>query len=579
MQEAVRRAVTGFVVAGIFSLFLNLLMLVSPLYMLQVYDRVLTTGSKETLFYLTLMAIVALAVLGALEGLRTSVLARVGQWIGGAVGGGLVEQSVSGALAGQTSGTQPLRDLSQVRSFIAQGLSVFFDAPWVPIFVALIWILHPWLGVLALSAAIILFCIALANDWLTRSAYASSGKAQMTAMTHADAAVRNAEVVRAMGMQPALLEKWRYFDDSASQEQTRGVQRGGAMLGLSKAIRFAVQVGVLGLGALLVLDGQLTPGGMIAGSILLGRALAPVEQSIGAWRGYVGARAAYERIKELEGNEKDTDESAMPLPAPKGQVSVEAVTFVPPGAEKPVLQQVSFPLAMGDVVGVIGPSGAGKSTLCRLLVGIWPPTRGAVRLDGADLSQLDSDEVGKFIGYLPQDVELFAGTVQENIARMSAGEPQKVVQAAQLADVHEMILRLPQGYDTQIGPQGNVLSGGQRQRIGLARTLYGDPRLVVLDEPNSNLDQAGEAALIATIKRLGERGITTIVVAHRLAALSVVDKLVVLEGGRVSDFGSRQEVLQRLNEGKDPSVRSQRESNRTRPTAGVGMGNAPQGIK
>jgi len=578
VQEAIRRAVAGFAVAGAFSFFLNLLMLVSPLYMLQVYDRVLTTGSKETLLYLTLLAIFALAILGVLEGLRTSVLARVGQWIGAAVGGGLVEQSVTGALSGRTNGTQSLRDLSQVRSFIAQGLSVFFDAPWVPIFVALIWILHPWLGVLALAAAVVLFCIALANDWLTRSAYESSGKAQQAAMTHADAAVRNAEVVRAMGMQPALLQKWRWFDEEASHEQTRGVQRGGAMLGLSKALRFAVQVGVLGLGALLVLGGELTPGGMIAGSILLGRALAPVEQSIGAWRGYVGARAAYERIKDLEDDDSLADQPAMPLPAPKGQVSVEAVTFVPAGAEKPVLQQVSFPLAIGDVVGVIGPSGAGKSTLCRLLVGIWPPTRGAVRLDGADLSQLNSDEIGKHIGYLPQDVELFAGTVQENIARMSAGDPQKVVLAAQLADVHEMILRLPQGYDTQIGPQGSALSGGQRQRIGLARALYGDPKLVVLDEPNSNLDQAGEAALIGSIKRLGEQGITTIVVAHRLAALSVVDKLVVLEGGHVSDFGPREEVLQRLNEGKDQSsVRSHRNVVRKRPATGTG--NRPQGAE
>lgn len=579
MQEAVRRAIAGFVVAGIFSLFLNLLMLVSPLYMLQVYDRVLTTGSKETLFYLTLMAIVALAVLGALEGLRTSVLARVGQWIGAAVGGSLVAQSVTSALAGQTIGTQPLSDLSQVRSFIAQGLSTFFDAPWVPIFVLLLWILHPWLGVLALAAAAVLLCIALVNDRLTRSVYAASGKAQILAMGQADAAVRNAEVVQAMGMMPALLQKWTAFDNTASLEQTRGIQRGGAMLGLSKAIRFGVQIGVLGLGALLVLAGELTPGGMIAGSILLGRALAPVEQSIGAWRGYVGARAAFQRINDLEEDSLSTGQPSMALPAPRGQLSVEAVTLVPPGAEKPVLQQVSFPLAVGDVVGIIGPSAAGKSTLCRLLVGVWPPTRGAVRLDGADLFQLNPEEVGKYIGYLPQDVELFAGTVQENIARMSAGEPEKVVQAAQLADVHEMILRLPHGYDTQIGPQGSVLSGGQRQRIGLARALYGDPRFVVLDEPNSNLDQAGEAALIGTIERLRGRGVTTVVVAHRLAALSLVDKLVVLEAGRVSDFGSREEVLKRLNGGKGPSIQSRRDASSSRPAIGRNVSDSPQGAK
>lgn len=546
MSEILNRARAGFTVAFVFSMCLNLLMLVSPIYMLQVYDRVLTSGSKETLVFLTLIAVVALVVLGALDALRASVLVRVGAWIGRSVGDGLIERIVKTSLGPKSAGTLPLRDLNQIQGFISNGLATFFDTPWVPIFVALVWLLHPWLGMLALAAAIILFSVAWLNDRLTRPAYEAAGKAQVKAMSKVEAAARNSEVVQAMGMLAAVTKSWRKHDDQAMAQQVDGTQLGGILLGLSKFIRLAVQVGVLGLGALLVLEGEITAGAMIAASILLGRALAPVEQSIGAWRAFANARVSYRRLDQLM-MAVPTNQPQMSLPTPSGKISAEAVLLTSANPDAPpILSNVSFQLDPGEVLGVLGSSAAGKSSLCRLLVGVWRPTKGHMRLDGADIHKWDKAELGRHIGYLPQDVELFEGTISQNIARMEDGDPESIVDAAKRADVHDMILRLPEGYDTEIGSQGAILSGGQRQRIALARAIYGRPQLVVLDEPNANLDQQGDVALVETIGRLKEEGATVVLVAHRLPALGHVTKLLLLEQGRVAEFGLRDDVMKKL---------------------------------
>lgn len=554
MREILKRARAGFTIAFVFSMCLNLLMLISPIYMLQVYDRVLTSGSRETLLFLTLIAVIGLMVLGALDALRASVLVRVGAWIGRSIGDGLIERIVKTSLGPKSAGTLPLRDLTQIQTFLSNGLATFFDTPWVPIFVALVWLLHPWLGMLALASSIILFSVAWANDRLTRPAYEASGKAQTQAMAKVEAAARNSEVVQAMGMLTAVTKSWREHDQLAMAHQVDGTQLGGVLLGLSKFIRLAVQVGVLGLGALLVLKGEITAGAMIAASILLGRALAPVEQSIGAWRAFANARVSYRRLDHLM---RSVPVSAvqMSLPTPRGKVSAEAVLLTSANPDAPpILNNVSFGLEPGEVLGVIGASAAGKSSLCRLLVGVWRPTKGHVRLDGADLHKWDKSELGRHIGYLPQDVELFEGTISQNIARMEEGDPEAIVDAAKLADVHEMILRLPDGYDTEIGSQGAILSGGQRQRIALARAVYGKPQLIVLDEPNANLDQQGETALVETIGRLRQEGTTIILVAHRLPALGHVTKLLLLENGRVAEFGLRDEVLKRLRAKHPPAM-------------------------
>lgn len=545
MDLILRRARAGFIVAFVFSMCLNLLMLVSPIYMLQVYDRVLTSGSTDTLLFLSLIALFALMVLGALDALRAAVLVRTGAWIGRAVGGGLIERMVRASLGPKPIGTLPLRDLSQIQNFISNALATFFDTPWVPFFVLLVWLLHPWLGMLALGSAIILFLTAWLNDRLTRPAYEMAGVEQARAISKVEVALRNSEAIQAMGMLTAVTKLWRDRDRRAMTHQVQGTQIGGMLLGFSKFFRLAAQVGVLGLGALLVLRGEITAGAMIAASILLGRALAPVEQSIGAWRAFANARLSYRRLVKLTKSIPLMSDQ-MSLPAPSGRLAAEGVVLTSPKPDMPpILNDVNFDLESGEVLGIIGASASGKSSLCRLIVGVWQPTRGHVRLDGAEISKCNKADIGRYIGYLPQDVELFDGTVGQNIARMEEGSPEAIVEAAKRADVHEMILRLPDGYDTEIGIHGTAISGGQRQRIALARAIYGNPKLIVLDEPNANLDQKGEAALVETIDRLKKLGATIVLVAHRLPAFAQVTKLLLLENGRAVDFGLRDDVVKR----------------------------------
>jgi PrtD family type I secretion system ABC transporter len=548
LEQALRDCQSAFAIVMAFSLVMNVLMLASPVYMLQIYDRVLTTGHLETLTLLTVIVGAALVVMCALDFARTGVTVRVGCWLNDRLGPVLLGSSVRARLHGDALGVQPLRDLSQMQSFIGtQGLTAFFDIPWVPVFVVLSWFLHPLFGMVALFAAILLFLLSIGNELVTRAPTLAANLAQLTATQHADAAIRNAEVVRAMGMLPALTERWRESNAASIAALRTASERGGLIVASTKFVRIFVQVAVLGLGALLVLRGEVSPGAMIAASILLGRALAPVELAMGAWRNFTSTRIAYARLqRHLQAYAPEAQRTR--LPAPNGRISVDKLTYVAPGSGLPILRQVSFAVEPGEVVAVLGPSAAGKSTLCRFLVGLLTPTSGNVRLDGSELAHWDPDQLGRFVGYLPQDVELFAGSVRDNIARMSKADDNAIVEAAVLARAHDMIAHLPNGYETQIGDSGTRLSAGQRQRVGLARAVYGGPPLIVLDEPNANLDQAGEAALAAAIGELKARGSALVIVGHRPSTLARADKILWLKEGRVELFGPRDEVLQKLRE-------------------------------
>jgi ATP-binding cassette, subfamily C, bacterial exporter for protease/lipase len=519
---------------------------VSPIYMFQVFDRVLLTFRVETLIYLSLVAGVCILVLGVFDALRGVAVARLGRWWDDTARPDLLDASLASARTRGPNLGATLQDLQNVRNFVGgPSLLPFFDAPWAPLFIVVIFLLHPVLGLIALASAIVLLGFAAANDVVSRRARAGTSGEQTANSIFAATALRNADVVHAMGMQPAVVALHDRRQNDINAAGQLGAERTALITGASKAVRIGVQVAILGVGAWLVTLGQLTAGGMIAASIILGRALAPVEQGIGAWRGFTSAREAHGRITALLKSVPMTSEPTA-LPAPAGKLSVENVSLQLAGQDKPVLRSVSFALEPGSVMALVGPSAAGKSSLCRLLVGSWRPVAGQVRLDGAELGQWRAEDRGRYIGYLPQGVELFGGTVRDNIARLGAADDAAVIEAATRAGCHEMILRLPQGYDTEIGEGGAFLSGGQRQRIGLARALFGDPKLVVLDEPNSNLDQEGESALIAAIAEIKQAGATVVLVSHRFAMMRVVDMIGVLRAGMLEKFGPRDQMLQEL---------------------------------
>lgn len=542
----------GFWTVFCISFVLNLLMLVSPIYMMQVFDRVLTSGRVETLIMLTLIAAVAIFVLGQLDTLRQRTLTRIGLWFDQRLAIPVLSSSIQRAHGTNEVSAEPMRDVSSLRGFLGgQGIIPFLDSPWVPFFVLIIFFLHPLLGVVALLGAVALFVLALVSEFATRAPTRQAGEKQLAAWSQAEGAVRNSEVVQAMGMMPSLLRRWSQHNNEALQKQLRASDRSAEISGYIKAIRIFVQVAILGLGAYLVIGGSLTAGGMIAASILLGRGLAPVEQSVGAWRNLQNARAAYQRIRDvLEHGEGESEK--LRLTKPKGRLSVEAVTYEPKGTKRPIIDAVSFDLDPGEAIAVVGPSASGKSTLCRLLVGVLSPTDGAVRLDGADVRSWPRNQFGEHVGYLPQMVSLFDGTVAENIARMADPDSDQVIEAAKRADVHDMVLRLADGYNTPVSEVGPLLSGGQRQRLGLARALYGNPCLLVLDEPNSNLDQEGEIALMKTIDRLRKDGTSVVMVAHRTSVISHVDKLLILVDGKVRMLGPCDEVIAEVGAARSP---------------------------
>ncbi|MES3676581.1 type I secretion system permease/ATPase [Halomonas elongata] len=551
LQRALKACRPFFLSAALFSLFINLLMLVPPLYMLQVYDRVITSRSLDTLFMLTLIVVFLFIVMGGLEIVRSRLLVRLGNRLDSMVNHRLFEAMFQNGIRqpGRAS-AQPLNDLATLRQFLSgNGLFAFFDAPWTPIYIGVLFLFDVWFGVFALAAGILLFVLALTNEWATRGLLAGAGEEQIQAQSLANSNLRNAEVLHAMGMMPGIRKRWAERHQGFLLQQSRASDRAGTLANLSKVLRLLAQSLILGLGALLVLEGDLTPGMMIAASILMGRALAPIDQVIGAWKQFVGARGAYGRLQTLL-RSVPQEEERMSLPAPKGEVSFEQVVAVPPGGKIATLRGLDFRVAKGQHVGVIGPSGSGKSTLARVLLGIWPAQSGTVRLDGADIAQWAREELGPYVGYLPQDIELFDGTISENIARFGEIDAERVVEAARRAGVHEMILRQPDGYDTRLSSTEGVLSGGQRQRLGLARALYGDPVLVVLDEPNANLDDAGERALGEALNRLKAQGTTLFVISHRERVLKSVDTLLVLQEGQPRFYGPKADVIAQLNSSK-----------------------------
>ena len=536
-----------FLLAGVFSFFVNALMLVPSLYMMQVYDRVLNSRNEMTLLMITLITLGLYLLLGGLEWVRSQLLVRSSVQLDTRLNDRVFRATFAASLRGAGGNpAQALYDVTNLRQFLTgNGLFAFFDAPWAPIYLLVITLLHPWLGLFSLVGSLILVALTWLTEKITQKPLAEANTASMQANIFATNNLKNAEVIDAMGMLPAVQSRWYAKHRVSVALQQIASDRAGAISAATRFFRLAQQSLILGLGALLVIKGELSPGGMIAASILMGRVLAPVEQLIGVWKNLVSVRSAYERLQKLLAAIPAV-EPGMPLPAPKGILALENVVAMAPNSQTVILRGVNAGIGAGDVVGIIGPSASGKSTLARLMVGVWPTASGKVRLDGADIFSWNKAEVGPYIGYLPQDVELFEGTIAENIARFATVDADKVVRAAQRAGVHDMILHFPKGYDTPIGPGGGFLSGGQRQRIALARAMYGDPVLVVLDEPNSNLDDVGEQALVRAVLDLKAQGTTVIVVTHRTNIVSVVDKLMLLRDGALQLFGPRNEVMASL---------------------------------
>jgi PrtD family type I secretion system ABC transporter len=530
---------------GVFSFAANLLLLVSSIYMLQVFDRVLSSGSTDTLFWLTVVAVFAIVVYGVLELARRRLLSRTGAWLETELSAPVVRRCVDARLSG-IAGEAGLADVQEVRTFLGgDAILAFFDAPWMPIFIGVIWLLHPALGLLAAAGAVALFLVAIVNDRLTRRNLLESRAALHRNQRAAEQYIDHAETVRALGMLGPLLELWQRTLRGIRAETERNTAVTHGLTSLTKSARLALQILMLGSGAWLVLQGELTGGGMIAASIILSRALSPVERALGAWRGYVSARSASNNLSNLfQAIDRTTAGTA--LPDPTGALTIENLVFQPPQARTPIIKRINLQLEAGLTCGIIGPSGSGKSTLCRLIVGAWKPNLGYVRLDEADVSRWDPDQLGRHVGYLAQTVELFPGTIAQNIARMRKSDDADVIEAAKLADVHDMILHMPDGYNTDLGLYGQRLSGGQKQRIGLARAVFGDPALIVLDEPSSNLDSQGEQALQRALARLKELGRTVLIVAHQPRTLRTADKVLVLREGTVAAFGERDEVLRSL---------------------------------
>ncbi|MES9880507.1 MAG: type I secretion system permease/ATPase [Sedimenticola sp.] len=537
---------------GFFSLFVNLIMLVPPLYMLQVYDRVLTSRSQETLLLLTLLLGWMFLTMGVLDFVRSRMMVRLSNQLDSRLNQRLYRMMMRLALLQPGhAGSRPLSDMAGIRQFLSSNGSLsFFDTPWVPIYLGILFLFDPLFGLLALFAAVLLCTLALINELATRRLQRDAAEGQFYAAKLADSQMRNAEVLQAMGMESAMQERWLSRHRHAVNAQSKVADRAGFWMNVSKNLRLLFQSLMLGLGAYLAINNQITAGMVIAGSILMGRALAPIDQMIGAWRGFTAARMAYERLNRLL-EQQPEEERRLSLPKLQGELSVEKAVLIPPGAKEPALRGISFSLRPGEALGIIGSSAAGKSSLVRALLGLWPLTAGSVRLDGAGIDQWNSDELGSQIGYLPQDVELFEGTVAENIARFSLCDPSRIIEAAQIAGIDRMIRALPEGYDTLIGPAGVSLSGGQRQRIGLARAVFNRPHLVVLDEPNSNLDKSGEKALSAVCRYLKKRGVTLVLVSHRHDILKHVDKILVIEAGVQQLLGPRDAVFDYMNADKE----------------------------
>jgi ATP-binding cassette subfamily C exporter for protease/lipase len=536
-----------FFLVGIFSMVANVLMLSPTLYMLQVYDRVLASRSELTLVAISLLTLLLFAVMGFAEWFRSRLLVRSGVRLDEQLSTQVFNSSFEAHLS--QSGAAPSRafgDLIQIRQFLTgNGIFAFFDAPWAPIYMAVLFFLHPWLGVLGIVFALVLAALAGFGHRHTLAPSEAATKANAEAGSFLQSKLRNAEVLESMGMIRNLQARWNERHQSFLDRNSEAQQLTHRVTAYSKFIRYSQQSLALGVGALLVIDGQLSPGGMIAANVLMSRALAPIDMIVGSWRQFIGMRAAFTRLELLLLDFPPRD-PAFKRVSPSGSIALNQVFAMAPGRADPILKDININVSAGTVTAVLGPSGSGKSTLARVLVGIWPDVAGDVLLDDLPVSGWNRVELGPHIGYLPQDIELLEGSIAENIARFGTVDPEQVIAAAQSAGLHEMILRFPKGYDTPIGEAGNLLSGGQRQRIGLARAIYGNPMLVVLDEPNANLDDAGETALFKTVQELKGNGKTVFLITHRPGAIAVADMLLVLQDGHVQAHGPRDAVVAAL---------------------------------
>lgn len=549
LKEAILASKKSFLIVGFFSLFINLLMLVPPLYMLQLYDRVLTSKSEGTLYMLTAIVVVLFITMALLEIVRSKVLVKVGNKLDS-----LLSQRIFNSLfdlankqPGKAS-SMPLNDLTSIRQFMTgNGLFAFFDAPWIPIYIAVLFLFHPLFGYFAIFAAIVLVAFTIFNEYSTKEKLLEANNLSRASTMYVDSNLRNAEVINAMGMKQNIQGIWQEKYYGFLNAQNDASNKAGVWSNISKSSRMLFQSLMLGLGGYLAIINEVSPGMMIAGSIIMGRALAPLDLIIGSWKGFSAARTSYGRLEGLL-EHFPKDKEYMKLPAPEGEILLEGVMVIPPNAQQPSIKGISMMINKGDVVGIIGPSAAGKSSLARIILGLWPLAAGKARLDKADIYQWDKVDLGKYVGYLPQDIELFEGTISQNIARFAEVDSEKVVEAAKKAGVHDMILRLPDGYDTKIGAGGASLSGGQRQRVGFARAIYDNPVLVVLDEPNSNLDDQGEAALVKAIESLKETNTTVVIITHRPSILQATNKLAVIKQGMLELYGATNDVLAKLNE-------------------------------
>jgi ATP-binding cassette subfamily C protein len=532
----------------IFGFITNILLLSTSIYSMQVLDRVLSSGSMETLVVLTVVVLIALTLLGLVQGARSFAATMMGSWFEHRLTAKVFSNSIRTAVESKANAnSQQMRDLQTVKTYLTSpSLIAILDTPWAIIFIIVLFILHTYLGLLSVFGAIILIALGLISDRASKKLLEANNEDFIKSMRNMDQVTRNAEIVEVMGLIENVNKSWSRLNDKVQTSQSLSTKRQAVFAEVTKFIRYVLQICVTGLGAYLVVLGEISSGVMIASSSLVSRAFAPFEVAINSWKGYVNCKKAYERLENAFAKYTNLD-NAMILPPPAGDIAVENLYFVPMGSQKHIIKGVQFELKAGETLVIMGPSGCGKTTLVKLMVGAYQPNIGSVRIDGASLKDWNRQYLGQFIGYLPQDIELFSGTVRENIARMDPdGDPDAVVMAAQLAGVHDMILQLPKGYDTEIGIDGSGLSGGQRQRIGLARAFFGDPRIIVLDEPNASLDSYGEAALSAAIEIAKEKGITVVIISHRTPILSLADKVLMMRDGMVAAFGPKEKIMEQM---------------------------------
>ncbi|MDR3465946.1 MAG: type I secretion system permease/ATPase [Xanthobacteraceae bacterium] len=544
---ALKSCVPAIATTVVFSFFVNLLAFTSPLYMLQIYDRVIGSRNATTLLGITILVGFLLIVSALLEMLRSRVMVQAAMIVDGRLAGAVFDATHRAGLklAALAEG-QSLKDLDALREFVAgPSLIALCDLLWMPIFLVTCFMLHPWFGVLALAGSTIILLLTLLSEFATTRPLSQASRAASHATQKAVSVLRNGEVIHAMGMLGVLRDAWLGRHDDALALQAVAGRRSGLIAALSKFVRMFLQTMILGLGAYLAINNEISPGMIIAASIFIGRALAPVEGVVASWKVLTGARNSWARLVKLFAVAGEQG-PRVALPRPQGHLRLDGVVAGPPSQSRATLRNIALDLAAGEMLGVIGPSAAGKSSLARVVTGVWPPFAGSVRLDGFDLSQWDPEDRGRYVGYLPQDVELFAGTVAQNIARFTAADSDAIMDTARLCGCHEMIQQLPDGYNTQIGEGGVTLSGGQRQRIGLARAFFGRPALVVLDEPNANLDQGGEKALAETLRRFRSFGCSIILITHKFALLGGADRILVMADGIVQAFGEREEIFRRI---------------------------------